>query len=664
MASKHRVTVGEELRYDSDLQGLKNLNGTYAQQSVSGAYVTIGPPTGGDDTALIHAARDAAGPNGRLLFVNAGVYNTPGLNANIAGQIWDIGPGVTIKATAASTAAVITIGANNVEIRGSGNATLDGNRANVTTGTGTCIFAQGRSGARVSNLTAQNTFGYGIWMRDCTDTKVKDCTVTGTALTAIIFDHSATDGYRNAILGCTVDRSAEATSITSAGIQFRAGGGKRNANGRVEQNTVIMPRDVTSAQNWAICIEVNGSHCSVVGNTTYQGQMGISLTNTVGCSVVGNTIRGASSGTAGANDNYGIEVAASPYATITGNLIDGQDTTGTPVTWEGIGLSQSGSISCSVIGNTVRGTKLNGINVSSGCHFVNISANTLETGPGRGITVANSTDPTICGNSVNGAVGGGGATEGIRLWSLATAVNGAVVTGNRVTGYPTGINVQGAASLVTDHLVISSNQIQGCATPLTATLTAGATVGSNTKVVGNEGVSGVVDAAWGQQFVSGTRYAPQVGSAGSAALTASQLVAFPFVITRWPGPSFNEAGIQVTAAVAATTVRLGVYADNNGVPGSLIADWGAIDSSTTGYKTAAITWSPAPGRYWIAAVAQGGTPTVSTRSGSSPYVGKVTADGSGHTTAYISPNATAGALGAFGTPSDATFAPAVQIKAA
>lgn len=30
MASKHRVTVGEELRYDSDLQGLKNLSGTYA----------------------------------------------------------------------------------------------------------------------------------------------------------------------------------------------------------------------------------------------------------------------------------------------------------------------------------------------------------------------------------------------------------------------------------------------------------------------------------------------------------------------------------------------------------------------------------------------------------------------------------------------------------
>jgi lysophospholipase L1-like esterase len=32
MASKHKITVGEELRYDSDVQGLRNLNGTYVPQ--------------------------------------------------------------------------------------------------------------------------------------------------------------------------------------------------------------------------------------------------------------------------------------------------------------------------------------------------------------------------------------------------------------------------------------------------------------------------------------------------------------------------------------------------------------------------------------------------------------------------------------------------------
>jgi hypothetical protein len=69
-------------------------------------------------------------------------------------------------------------------------------------------------------------------------------------------------------------------------------------------------------------------------------------------------------------------------------------------------------------------------------------------------------------------------------------------------------------------------------------------------------------------------------------------------------------GLQVTTAVASTTIRLGIYADNgSGMPGALILDAGTIDSSTTGFKEITISQAVGPGLLWLAGVAHTGAPS-------------------------------------------------------
>ncbi len=65
--------------------------------------------------------------------------------------------------------------------------------------------------------------------------------------------------------------------------------------------------------------------------------------------------------------------------------------------------------------------------------------------------------------------------------------------------------------------------------------------------------------------------------------------------------TFNQAGIEVTTAIAGATIRLGVYqANTNGTPNALVADLGTIDASTTGFRpTPAISLTLARGLYWL-----------------------------------------------------------------
>ena len=66
----------------------------------------------------------------------------------------------------------------------------------------------------------------------------------------------------------------------------------------------------------------------------------------------------------------------------------------------------------------------------------------------------------------------------------------------------------------------------------------------------------------------------------------------------------TDIGLEVTTAIAATNIRLALYYDNNGVPGSLIEESAAISSASTGLKTHTFatpkTLSASNQIYWMA----------------------------------------------------------------
>jgi hypothetical protein len=70
----------------------------------------------------------------------------------------------------------------------------------------------------------------------------------------------------------------------------------------------------------------------------------------------------------------------------------------------------------------------------------------------------------------------------------------------------------------------------------------------------------------------------------------------------------------VTAALASSTIRLGVYASSSDAPGALIADFGTVSGATTGLKDLTISQALSAGLYYFAVVRQGGTGTLTVRA--------------------------------------------------
>jgi hypothetical protein len=119
---------------------------------------------------------------------------------------------------------------------------------------------------------------------------------------------------------------------------------------------------------------------------------------------------------------------------------------------------------------------------------------------------------------------------------------------------------------------------------------------------------------------SGT-YIRSIGNQTSAATTLNRLVYTNVDIGMTT--AIDRIGVNITVLAASSTVRLGVYmANTSGFPGTLLLDAGTVASDTAGYKE--ITLTPltlVPGRYWLAAVAQGGTPSVQINNSSSHVTG-------------------------------------------
>ncbi len=112
----------------------------------------------------------------------------------------------------------------------------------------------------------------------------------------------------------------------------------------------------------------------------------------------------------------------------------------------------------------------------------------------------------------------------------------------------------------------------------------------------------------GRPLISGAYYGPtnMTRPSGGNAPGANTLWFHYFALEEVA--TFDRIGVNITTAGGGgANMRLGIYNDANGVPGSLIIDGGELDVTTTGNKEAVISASLTKGRYWLALLTNDGT---------------------------------------------------------
>jgi hypothetical protein len=96
------------------------------------------------------------------------------------------------------------------------------------------------------------------------------------------------------------------------------------------------------------------------------------------------------------------------------------------------------------------------------------------------------------------------------------------------------------------------------------------------------------------------------------------------ILTPWrfeTSISIDRIAIDVTTGgTVGSVTRLGVYADNNGIPGTLLIDAGTVDSTSTGVKELTIALTLAPGLYYFASASQGAPATQPTIRVGAPLI--------------------------------------------
>lgn len=101
-------------------------------------------------------------------------------------------------------------------------------------------------------------------------------------------------------------------------------------------------------------------------------------------------------------------------------------------------------------------------------------------------------------------------------------------------------------------------------------------------------------------FVAGRLYLPAMaGTIVNATSTANLIYLYPIYV---PSPiTVVQMSCQVNGFVALSSVEMGIYTNNNGLPDTLILDAGNVASTTNGQKNiTGLTQALGPGWYWVA----------------------------------------------------------------
>jgi len=311
-----------------------------------------------DDTTALHACRDAAATLGVPVFLPAATYLVTTLALNVAGQVWNLADGATIKLKAATTTTgIVTITGAGVTFRG---GKIDGNQANQT-----YVWAAG------VNVGAANV------------------TVEDVEVTALLGDGIKLDtGSTGCLISGNYCHDSGITTNASSGIRSTSGTHNRIIGNRCENNGVYGTGDATYDGNGIYLAGQTLVGNNLVANNQCSGnaRRGIKVQE-LGATVTGNMLVGNSTG-------IGVTDSPNPLDTptvITGNMIGSS-------ALQGLQLDNCSFLT--ITGNTIVDSGSHGVGGSSSTDNVVFTGNTVLRSIGKGLNLAYCHDWQISGNLI------------------------------------------------------------------------------------------------------------------------------------------------------------------------------------------------------------------------------------------------------------------------
>lgn len=484
-------------------------------------------------------------------------------------------------------------------------------------------------GVRVENVTVSGAGVEGISISTGIDAVVRDCRATGPNLLGVGYGFHPTtaqgiriincygkfnrhsfdaDRVRDLIYeGCTAERDTSAgfsTHGTTSVVRMINNTAKDCGGGFIARGShhKILNNHVLGSLNGAQSSESfhSGIHVGDDGANTW----GVGLAG-IGLVIRGNDIN-LSGNDFGSEDSYGIYMTPALIdADISDNVISGYGL---------YGIYAKGDYGSRV---TINDNKLNG-SAQVGTFGVT-AAHAIFLSPSHAVSGNTYNEVQINNNKITGAFGAGIRVKGNPDGSGPVTDN-IEITNNKIGACGVG-RVHLAEGYYGRRLEVWGNEWLGIL-PSEQPVVQAATsfylampfIGANGWA--NKGVRFLGDGMQlGARLRSGLYYATVGFSGGAGALTLNRLFATPFFVPNRKGVDRLAVNVTIVGA-AASVVRMGIYADvqddQGGYPGDLVSGTETtVPGDAVAFALNGITtvWL-SPGLYWLAAVAQGGTPTV------------------------------------------------------
>lgn len=155
---------------------------------------------------------------------------------------------------------------------------------------------------------------------------------------------------------------------------------------------------------------------------------------------------------------------------------------------------------------------------------------------------------------------------------------------------------------------------------------------------------------------------PPFGSAGTAAATANRLFALPF----WPGRrcALINSAVNVTVAAIGATLRVGLYTSANGLPQSLVREFGSMSLAAVGVQQFPGFSTPIePQLYFLSMVRQGGLAiTLSARDTWDPVISEAAPTLAGNLNAYYIDGVSGALPEEYGPPAGTIQGPSASVQ--